>query len=61
MDVVVLIFVAAQLWPIKVQLTLLDATIADVVFVIVDVVMFVNVVVVALLIVADHTIFSCGQ
>ena len=54
MVIVVLICVAVKMFSIKDQLTLLDA-IFDVVIV------FVNVIVLALIVVARHPIFSCGQ
>ena len=52
------------MWSIKVQLTLLKATVVDVdvnVVLVLLVLVVVNVVVVVLLVVADHITFSCGE
>ena len=70
-DVVLLWFLYwVQLWSIKVQLTppwttvavavVLDI-VADVVVVVADVVVFVKVIVLALLVVTDPILFTCGQ
>ena len=51
------------MWSIKVHLTLLEANIVVVIFVVFDVVIVVVdiVVIVFLIIVSDHILISCGQ